>query len=331
LPLFVLREMEEDGSARARMGGNAPTARPNRGQRWWPTRRRAPGPSWAPGASSRGGFRARGPARAGSPCCSSGWCSRPPPPIPPAPGPVCPTSSVSPRGDEEKGGVDRQRGRPSRREAQRQGHPGATRLQRTDVQERNLSTRLGGGGQSQPRRPGRGVQGQPPLGGRRRPTSNSFPQEGRRELFPHASIRSSGLAGSPERLHPEPRPAWVFQKAKALRGRARPEQEGLAREAARAAERDGAARGAKERRAGDRAHWSGDAYEGHGKRSRGRADRQGDGSDGGRRAQQDALDGRSRRTRRQGPEGAGGRASCLGRQARRQRAAGQPGRAGGRG
>ena len=173
------------------------------------------------------------------------------PPIPLPQGRL-PNFSVSRDEEEEKPAADRSG------EAQQADRKQATRrdpVQRADVQERNLSPRLGGGGQSQPGDLA-AVFKDTSLGGRA-PDFNSFLKKGDERLRMLDSLErlpdlQSDFTQSQARM--------VFQKAKALRGGLDPNKKvspEKLRELLSEMERLGRKNGGQ-----GQSNWSGDAYEG---------------------------------------------------------------------
>jgi len=173
------------------------------------------------------------------------------PPIPLPQGRL-PSFSVSRDEDEEKTPGDRSG------DVQQSERKQATRrdpVQRTDVQERNLSPRLGGGGQSQPGDLA-AVFKDTSLGGRA-PDFNSFLKKGDERLRMLDSLdRLPDLQSD----FTQNQTRMVFQKAKALRGGLDPNKKvspEKLRELLSEMERLGRKNGGQ-----GQGNWSGDAYEG---------------------------------------------------------------------
>ena len=161
----------------------------------------------ARGASSRAGCRAR-PSSFPSPSCWAS-CSRRPRRFR-CRRPACPTSRSPATRTRRSSRSAAGRLQQSEREQATRRDP----VQRAEVQERTLTPAHGRRRAEPARRPRRRLQGH--LAGRPRARFQLLPQEGRR---PAADAGADGpAAGSPERLHAEPGPGLVFQKAKALRG-----------------------------------------------------------------------------------------------------------------
>ena len=198
------------------------------------------------------------------------------PPIPLPQGSL-PNFSVSREDDEDKpkdraGEIETsERAKPVKRDP----------VQRTDVLEKNFDAPRGRGESDPARRPVRDLQGH--VARRQDARLQLLPEEGRRAHPDAGAARPP--ARSPAGLHAATEQGRL-PEGQGAQGRARPEQ-GVAGEAPRASERDGAprAQGRPEQLERRRVGRHGGA--------RGRSDRQGDGGDGAR-AVQAALDGRAR-------------------------------------